>query len=228
MKLHNNKLTRANLRDFILGWQDGLVNVLSLILGIAGATNNSKIVIISGLVATFAESISMAAVAFTSSKAAKDYYYSELEREKQELKQKPGIEKRIIKSIFYKKGFRRKLLSQIVNKIISNKKVWLDTVMSEELRIFSEDYEKPLKNAMVVGISTVIGSLIPLMPFFFLPVSLGIFTSLILAILVLFFVGAVKAKLTIGDWKTSGIQMALIGTIAALIGYYIGVLLGNW
>ncbi len=74
------------LRDFILGWQDGLVNVLGVILGVATATQNAKFVIVAGLAAAFAESISMAAVAYTSFKAEEDYYNSEVNRETLEMK----------------------------------------------------------------------------------------------------------------------------------------------
>ena len=79
------------LRDFILGGQDGLVNVLGIILGVATATMDERFIIVAGLSALFAESISMGAVAFTSSKAARDYYYAELERERLEIKKFPEV-----------------------------------------------------------------------------------------------------------------------------------------
>ncbi len=72
------------LHDIILGGQDGLVNVLGVVLGVAAATASTRIVLISGLAATFAESISMGAVAYTSSKAAKEYYLSVRKKEPQE------------------------------------------------------------------------------------------------------------------------------------------------
>ena len=75
-------LSRSGIRDLILGFQDGLVNTLGLVLGVASAVQDTKIVLISGLAATFAESISMAAVAYTSSKAANEFYQSQLEKEK--------------------------------------------------------------------------------------------------------------------------------------------------
>src|SRR3989338_2406371 len=84
----------SKLRDFILGWQDGLVNVLGIILGVAAATTSTKIVLISGFAATFAESISMAAVAYTSMKAAGDYYKSERKRELNEVNTVPEIERK--------------------------------------------------------------------------------------------------------------------------------------
>ena len=219
-------LSRSNIRDFILGFQDGLVNTLGIVLGVATAVQSSNLVLISGLVTTFAESVSMAAVAYTSTKAAKEYYESELEREKKEIREIPHMEVQEIKAIYYKKGFRGKQLESIVKKITSNKKLWLDTMMAEELRLFPEDYEKPVKSAFIVGISAVIGSLVPVVPFFFLPVKSGMAYALAFSILTLFAVGAVKARMTIGDWKRSGIEMAVVGTVAALVGYLVGSLLG--
>ena len=219
-------VSRSNIRDFILGFQDGLVNTLGLVLGVATAIQSTKIVLISGLVTTFAESISMAAVAYTSSKAAHDFYKAQLAREKKEIEEIPHMEVQEIRDIYYKKGFRGKQLEAIVKKITSNKKLWLDTMMAEELKLFPEDYEKPLKSSFIVGTSAVIGSIIPVLPFFLLPVKLGMAYALVLSVFTLFAVGAVKSKITIGSWKKSGLEMAIVGTLAALAGYVIGSLLG--
>lgn len=219
-------LSRSNIRDFILGFQDGLVNTLGLVLGVATAVQSSNIVLISGLVTTFAESVSMAAVAYTSTKAAHEFYESQLKREKKEIKEIPHMEVQEVRDIYYKKGFRGRQLEAIVKKITSNKKLWLDTMMAEELRLFPEDYEKPVKSAFIVGISAVIGSLIPVIPFFFLDVKIGMVSALALSVVTLFIVGGVKAKITIGNWKKSGLEMAIVGTVAALVGYLVGSLLG--
>ena len=219
-------LSRSNLRDTILGFQDGLVNTLGLVLGVASAVESTKIVLISGLVTTFAESISMAAVAYTSTKAAHQFYESQLEREKKEIEEIPHLEVQEIRDIYYKKGFRGKQLEAIVKKITSDKKLWLETMMTEELKLFPEDYEKPIKSAFVVGLSAVVGSLVPVLPFFFLPVRLGMAYALVLSIVILFIVGAAKAKITIGNWIKNGIEMAIVGTLAALVGYLVGRILG--
>ena len=213
---------KVNFREYILGGQDGLVNVLGLVLGVAAATLSSQIVILSGIVATVAESVSMAAVAYTSSKAAKDYYKSITEEERQYVRKKPKLEEKTIREIYYKKGFRGKILNLVVKQITKDKKLWAETLLLEEHKI---EFESPLKSGWIVGISTLFGSLIPLIPFFFLPVKIGIITSLILAAFSLFIVGALKAKLSIGNWKRSGIEMTIIGIIAALVGYGIGLLL---
>ena len=128
-------VSRSNIRDFILGFQDGLVNTLGLVLGVATAVQSSKLVLISGLVTTFAESVSMAAVAYTSTKAAKEFYDSEFEREKKEIKEIPHFEVQEIRDIYHKKGFRGKQLEGIVKKITSNKQLWLETMMAEELKL---------------------------------------------------------------------------------------------
>ena len=219
-------VSRSNIRDFILGFQDGIVNTLGLVLGVATAVQSSKIVLISGLVTTFAESVSMAAVAYTSTKAAKEFYDSQLEKEKKEIEEIPNMEIQEIREIYSKKGFRGKQLESIVKKITSDKKLWLETMMTEELRLFPEDYDEPVKSSALVGLSAVVGSLIPVLPFFFIDVKSGMMAALVFSVLALFVVGSIKAKITIGNWKKSGLEMAIIGTVAALVGYFVGSVLG--
>lgn len=216
------------LKEFILGAQDGIVNVLGLVLGVAIATSEVKIVLVAGISALFAESISMGAVAYTSSKAARDFYRRELKTEKREIREVPKEEEREIKNVYYKKGFRGKLLSDIVKKIIGDKKLWVETMMKEELRLFPDDYDKPVKSGLFVLGATVAGSLIPLIPFFFLTVKWGMIGALALSLIVLFTVGTVKSKLTIGDWKKAGLEMAVIGIVTAVAGFIVGKLLEMW
>ncbi|MBS3174931.1 VIT1/CCC1 transporter family protein [Candidatus Woesearchaeota archaeon] len=218
----NHKSNKINFKNFILGGQDGIVNVLGLVLGVASATSDVKLVIIAGLVSLVAESISMGAVAYTSSKAAKDYYLSRLKEEAKEIKSEPSLEKKQIEKIYYNKGFRGNLLNNIVNKITSNKKEWLNTIMQDEHNLSPEEYEKPMKIAGIVGLATVIGSIIPILPFLLLNIKNGIIVSLIFSALILFLVGALKAKLSIGNWKSSGLQLMLIGILSAILGYLVG------
>src|SRR3989344_2163197 len=215
------------LHDIILGGQDGMVNVLGVVLAIAAATNETRVIIIAGIAANLAESLSMAAVAYTSTQAYNQYYYSELEREKKEIRDVPDEERREVRTIYHRKGFRGKLLDQIVAKITSSKKLWLDTMMTEELNLSVRQIGGPVQSAFVVGISALIGSTIPLLPFFFVSVKMGVVISLISSTLALFVTGAVKAKFTIGSWLKNGLEMALIGIITALLGYGIGLILGR-
>ena len=216
-----------SIKNIILGGQDGLVNVLGLVLGVAGGTGDVRIVIIAGLAGTFAESISMGAVAYTSSKAARDYYLSELHREKREIEEVPHIEREEIVEIYKKKGFSGKLLDKIVDKITSSKKLWLETMMADELRLFPDEYMNPGADALVVGIASLVGSLIPVIPFFFVNnTATGIFTALGISSIALFTTGALKAKFTIGDWRKAGFELMVIGIASALVGYFVGKILG--
>jgi len=212
-------------KDFILGGQDGLVNVLGIILGLAIGTGDIKIVIIGGLAATFAESVSMGAVAYTSTKAEEDFYYKQQEIEEKEIKTIPKQETKEIYDIYYNKGFRGKLLDDIVKKITSDKKMWLDVMMKDELGL-SKEFTNPIKSAIIVFLAALIGSLIPLVTFFFLPMKLAIIFSLILSAIALFLTGALEAKLTVGNWIYKGIQLMIIGMAAALVGFAVGKLTG--
>ncbi len=229
--MHDRELSDINkksiLADTILGGQDGLVNVLGVILGVAAATSSYKIIIAAGMAATFAESISMAAVALTSKMAERDHYYSELKREKYEIENMPEMEEAEIRDIYSNKGFEGTLLNDIVHHIISDKELWLKTMMTEELGLVEVKNKDIYSGSFIVGFSALVGSFVPLIPFFFLPVKTAIFCSLIVSALVLMLVGMYKAKTTVGNTYKTGIQMVVIGMGAALAGYYIGHLFGQ-
>ncbi len=213
------------LSDIILGGQDGLVNVLGVILGVAAATNDPRIVLVAGLAATFAESVSMGAVAYTSTMADADFYESEREREYRHIREMPHLERAEVRTIYSEKGFKGKLLERIVDTITANQDVWVAAMMAEEHQLTPVDRTHALRVAIVVGVSAVVGSLIPLVPFILLPVGTSIWISILGTALVLYSVGAYKARTTVGrPWK-SGLEMALIGTVSALVGYAIGLLL---
>jgi len=213
------------LSDIILGGQDGLVNVLGVILGVAAATGDSYVIMVAGLAATFAESVSMGAVAYTSTLADADYYESEREREYRHIQEVPNLEKEEIRAIYRAKGFAGDLLERIVKTITSSPDVWVAVMMSEELQLQPVDRRTAVRSAIIVGIAAIIGSLIPLAPFIFAPVSVGIILSIVLSALVLFIVGVIKARMTVGHPGKSGLEMAAIGTISALVGYAVGALL---
>ncbi len=222
---HDPHRRASGLSDIILGGQDGLVNVLGVILGVAAATSDSRIVLVAGLAATFAESVSMGAVAYTSTLADADFYESERKRELRHINEVPHLEKDEIREIYTRKGFEGKLLNRIVETITANKDVWVAVMMSEEHQLSPTDRRQAIKSALVVGLSAVVGSLIPLAPFAFLPVAPSMVVAVIITALVLFGVGVYKARTTVGHPGKSGLEMAAIGTLSALVGYAVGALL---
>jgi predicted membrane protein (TIGR00267 family) len=129
-----------------------------------------------------------------------------------------------IRDIYLKKGFEGETLEKIVDVITSNPDVWVDVMMSEEFQMTPPEKTMAFRSALIVGFSALVGSLIPLLPFFFLNVSLSIWSSIAIAALTLFIVGAYKARVTIGKPFRSGIQMAVIGTVSALAGYVVGLI----
>lgn len=214
----------SSLSDVILGGQDGLVNVLGVILGVAAATSDPRIVIAAGMAATFAESVSMGAVAYTSTQADYSLFASEVERERRHIELYPELERNEIREIYRTKGFKDELLDDVVATITSNKEVWVSVMMAEELKLAPVDKFRAVRSALIVGFAAVVGSLIPLIPFFFLPLTTAMWASIVISASTLFFVGVYKARVTVGNWGRSGIEMAVIGTLSALVGYAVGLL----
>ena len=219
-----------SLRDIILGGPDGLVNVLGLVLGVAAATAQLRIIIAAALAATFSESIAMGGVAYTSALADRDYYLAQLAKEQREIEDVPDVETEEVREIFREKGIHGELLERVVKEITSDKDVWVDVMMRDELHLTPVSGRGLVRRAFVTGFSTLIGSLIPLTPFLFVPVfGISVTAATIMAVplcaAVLFGVGAYKAVTLVGDWRISGLQMLLIGMVSAAAGYGIGRLL---
>src|SRR5579875_3715097 len=117
------------LRDVILGGQDGLVNILGIILGVVAGGGDTKVLITTGLAAAITESISMGAVSYTSSISERDYYKAQQEQEKREVEEVPEEEVQEVREIYAAKGFSGKLLDDVVQTIVSNRDVWINTMI---------------------------------------------------------------------------------------------------
>jgi len=224
---------QKNLRDIILGGQDGIVNVLGVVLGVSAATSDLKIIIVSGLAATFAESISMAAVAYTSTEAELSEYQKNLKSEKEDIKNDREGEVEDVRKVFRKWGFEADLLEKAVQKITETIEAALAVAYKKDYgkkgqMIKAQMIEKPFYSAVVVGTSSLLGSFIPLLPFFFIKeVLASAYLALILSATTLFALGFLKAKKTVGNPLNSGIKMMAIGMASAVVGYIIGYILGG-
>lgn len=219
----NGRRLASKLSEIILGGQDGLVNVAGVILGLAAATSDSRIIIAGGLAATFAESISMAAVAYTSALADKDFYSAEVQHQKDEIKLAPEAKKGQVARLFQSWGFSGAILDEAVEHMTQNDGHWAELLVANDLKLQPVEENGLLGDAILVGISAVVGSLIPLWPFFFFPPEAAIWLGLLCTAITLYAVGAIKAKLTVGKPSRSGLQMLVIGMLAALVGYAIGL-----
>lgn len=218
------------LSDFILGSQDGLVNVLGILLGISAATSDVRIIYVGALAALGAESISMGAVAYTSTVARRRQYLKESDREQLETKQDPAMEKEEVSNILKGWDYQGPELESMTNQIASNPKAMQEFMMSFELKLAPVEKDEARRSFAVVLSSTIFGSIIPLIPFLFVTaatITAGSIASVIVSGALLFFIGAYEARTTVGSVWWSGLQMMIIGLSAGFAGYLIGRLVGS-
>jgi vacuolar iron transporter family protein len=211
------------LRDVILGGQDGLVNILGIILGVTAAGGSTTILIATGLAAAITESISMGAVGYTSSASERDYYRAQRDQERREVATEPDTERAEVRAIYAAKGFSGELLDQVVDVITAERERWVQTMMDEELHLQPVETSDIVRTSVVITIATLIGHLIPLVPFLFLDRGTALVVAFIASAVVLFAVGSYSALTLVGDWRRSGTQMLIIGLGAALVGYAISL-----
>ncbi len=215
------------LSNFILGSQDGLVNVLGIILGVSAVTSNVQLILVAGLAALGAESISMGAVAYTSTLARRKLYIKEEEREISEMKNIPKMERKEVRNVLAGWGYRGKKLDSLCDDICSNRKAWLEFMMAFELRLQPTAKTEPMNSFTLVFLATIIGSVIPLLPFFFYPnIGADQIIAIVISAITLFVVGFYEAKTTVGSLWRSGLQMLVIGMVAGFAGFLIGKLVG--
>jgi predicted membrane protein (TIGR00267 family) len=214
--------TNNSLRDVILGGQDGLVNMLGVALGVVAAGGSTHVLVVTGIAAAITESVSMGAVAYTSFGSDRDFYLAEKEREQKEISTRPEEEREEIREIYAAKGFQGQLLEDVVSTITSNRETWISTMMNEELHLQPVEQQSLVKSAIVVTVATLIGHLIPIVPFMVLARTPAIITAIALSAVTLFAVGVYSAKTLVGDWRKSGLQMVIIGLGAAAVGFLIG------
>lgn len=217
----------SSIRDFVFGFGDGINTSLGIVAGVGGADVSSNIIILAAIVAMFTGAKAMAVQNYLAVKAQRQILQSEIEREKWEMENVPEAERQEIEDIYKAKGFSGNELVAIVNKITSDKKVWLDTMLTEELKLNFEIIGSPLKSAFRMFGSFLIGGILPIIPYFFahgyVPLLVAIATSLSAS----FVIGAVKSRLASINMIRGGLEMAALGTGIALLGYGIGSELAN-
>jgi VIT1/CCC1 family predicted Fe2+/Mn2+ transporter len=221
----------TTLSDFILGSQDGIINVLGIILGLVAATYHHpdiRIILVATLAALGAESIAMGAVAYTSTRSRRRLYLSELRREQREMQDLPDAERAEVRHVLADWGYQGSDLDDMVARIERNPKAMLEFMMSFELKLAPVEESAPRVSAGIVGSATLVGHLIPLLPFFFVGnnILLGAIVAIVLSAITLFSIGWYEARITAGSFWRNGSQMLLIGLGGGFAGYVIGYLIG--
>jgi len=217
----------SSIRDFVFGFGDGVNTSLGIAAGVGGADASSNIIILAALVAMFTGAKAMAVQNYLAVKSHRELLKSEIDREIWEIENRPEDETQEIEDIYKAKGFSGKDLEMIVNKITSDKKVWLDTMLNEELNLNLEIVGHPLKSALRMFGSFLVGGILPIIPFFFAEGYVPLFIAIGISLSTSFIVGAVKSKIAQTSIIKGGIEMAGLGTGIALIGFGIGTELVN-
>jgi vacuolar iron transporter family protein len=215
-----------NIRDLMLGLNDGLVASLAVTSGVSGAFTASRVVIMAGLSEMLGGAVSMGLAALISARSQIEFYHSEIEREHLEMRKWPDRERDEIRAIYRHKGFTGKLLDDIVAHITSDPKRWSDVMMREELG-FSGDFDSPLRSGLTVGLSYLAGAAVPVAPYLFMQPSRGVVVSFIATLTVLFVVGAAKTIITTRSWWRSGLESILTGAAAAAATFAAGHLFSH-
>jgi VIT1/CCC1 family predicted Fe2+/Mn2+ transporter len=221
---HRHGTGKDVLRDVILGGQDGLVNILGIVLGVMAGGGDRTVLISTGFAAAITESISMGAVGYTSTVADRDYYAAQRSVEEASLSDDPDMEREEVRELYKNKGFSGSLLDQVVATITANREKWLGTIMEEELHLEPVATSDIVRSSVVITVATLVGHLIPLAPFLFLSRTPALVLAIILSAIVLFGVGAYSAITRVGTWWKQGPRMIIIGLGAAGLGFLIGTL----
>lgn len=223
---HRHVQSGGNLRAAVFGVSDGLVSNASLIMGVAGASADPKIVLLSGTAGLIAGAFSMAAGEFVSVRSQREMYEYQIGLEREELDQYPEEEAEELALIYEARGVPREEATRLARTLIAEPEQALLTLAREELGLNPEDLGSPLGAASSSFLSFAAGAAIPLLPFVFGGGGRSLEIAVALTAVVLFVVGAVLSLFTGRSALMSGARMLAIGLAAGGITYLVGMLLG--
>jgi vacuolar iron transporter family protein len=215
--------SRARIREFVFGIQDGLMSTVGLLAGVQGATQSSAVVIITGLTAMFSGAISMAAGSYLSSSAEKDIFDKELREAEVLAEKEPYLAAEGLLKALNQEGLAREQSYNIVKVLLSEEQAFLRTFQEKVFGLGSAEINRPLQAALVMAVSFVVGAFVPILPYLLFSGRGALFVSIALSGLALFAVGFVKGCLAAESPARSGMQFFAIGVGAALLGYGIGL-----
>jgi VIT1/CCC1 family predicted Fe2+/Mn2+ transporter len=220
-----------SLGDFVYGATDGAVTTFAVVAGVVGASLSPSIVLILGFANLLADGFSMAVGNYLGAKAQREYIEKARKREEWEIDHMVEQERQEIRDIYAKKGFKDEILDEIVRIITSRRKIWVDTMMKEELGLIEDD-RRPIDTAVTTFAAFNAVGLIPLLPFVAMfvanapPSSSTVFAfSVIFTAIAFFAIGLVKGKVVEKPLLRSAFSTLLVGGIAAVVAYVVGYLL---
>jgi len=219
------------IKDYVYGALDGIVTTFAIVSGVMGASLAVSIVLILGFANLLADGISMSVGNYLGTKSEMDFYKKERTRESWEVDNYPEGEREEIRAIYRKKGFKGKLLEDAVNVITSDKNLWVDEMMKDELQLMKEE-KSPAFAGVATFIAFVIAGFVPLISYIITISIPGIAAfsfqiAIILTIITIFAVGSARSLIIEKKWYVAGLEMLVVGGLAAIAAYYIGFLLSG-
>jgi len=209
----------------IYGANDGLAAVFGIVAGVSGATGGSTFVLTAGLSGAVASGLSMATGAFLASRSEAEVAAANLAREKQEVLEHPDEEREELSLFYQLKGFDTETANMLAERLSKNPQAMLMAQATEELGGVEAGGD-PLQSAAAAGISTFVGAMVPVIPFFFLRGTTGVIVAFVVSLIAHFLVGASKSLFTLRRWWSAGLEMTFAGIIVGGVTYGLGLLIG--
>lgn len=213
------------LRDIVIGMSDGLTVPFALAAGLSGAVSDTHIIVIAGIAEIAAGSIAMGLGGYLAGKTEQDHYNSEQKREYDEVENLRHREIEETKEFFANIGLSEELQNKATEEIAQDKDRWVDFMMKYELGLEKPDPKRARNSALNIGLSYIVGGLVPLSPYFFVDTPItGLKLSVMVTLLCLFIFGYFKSKITgINPWM-GAVRVMLIGAMAAAAAFGIAKL----
>ena len=216
--------SRSRIREFVFGIQDGLISTVGLLAGVQGATENSLVVIVTGLTAMFSGAVSMAAGSYLSAGAQKDIFDKEITDAEKLAQREPYIAAEGLLNALGDEGLTKEQSYRMVKTLLQERNVFLRTFREKVFGLGSAEINQPLPAALVMGLSFVVGAVVPIVPYLIFSGVSAFYVSGLLGGLTLFGVGAFKGRLAGQSLWTAGSQFFLVAVGAAVLGYLIGLI----
>ncbi|CAN0877098.1 Vacuolar iron transporter 1 [Linum grandiflorum] len=205
-----------SVRDIIIGVSDGLTVPFALAAGLSGANAPSSIVLTAGLAEVAAGAISMGLGGYLAARSEADHYSRELKREQEEIVAVPDTEAAEVAEILAEYGIEPHEYSPVVNALRNKPQAWLDFMMKFELGLEKPDPQRAVRSAITISVSYIVGGLVPLIPYMFMPKAQdAVIASVVLTLMTLLMFGYAKGRFTGSRPFISAFQTALIGAIAS-------------
>jgi VIT1/CCC1 family predicted Fe2+/Mn2+ transporter/rubrerythrin len=208
----------------IYGANDGLAAVFGIVSGVSGATGGTSFVLTAGLAGAIASALSMATGAFLAERSEAEMAQANVERERQEIAEHPEEEKEELSLFYQLKGIDEATADAMAEQLSKNPDAMLRALAAEEFGGMG-DTGDPVQAAIAGGVSTGIGAIVPVIPFFFTTGTLAIILAAIISLIGHFLVGAAKSLVTLRSWWSAGLEMTLAGVIVGGVTYAVGLAL---